>query len=81
MKYNKDYTNEELIKLKKTRLLFLGFIIGIIPFILLITIISIHEGGMKYVPSVLKNTLVIAGLITASINSLTLQKMYIEKLK
>lgn len=78
MKYNKDYTNEELIKLKKTRLLFLGFIIGIIPFILLITIISIHEGGMKYVPSVLKNTLVIAGLITASINSLTLQKCILK---
>lgn len=81
MKDNKDYTKEELIKLNKTRLLFLGFLIGIIPFILLLTIISIHEGGIKYLPSVLKNTLIIAGLITASINSFNFKRMYIEKLK
>lgn len=81
MKDNKDYTKEELIKLNKTRLLFLGFLIGIVPFILLLTIISIHEGGIKYLPSVLKNTLIIAGLITASINSFNFKRMYIEKLK
>lgn len=81
MKYNKDYTKEELINLNKTRLLFLGFLIGIIPFIILLVIMSIHEGGINYLPSVLKNTLIISGLITACINSITLKKMYIEKLK
>lgn len=81
MKYNKDYTKEELINLNKTRLLFLGFLIGIIPYIILLTIMAIHEGGINYLPSILKNTLVIAGLSTACINSLAFKKMYIEKLK
>lgn len=81
MKYNKDYTKEELINLNKTRLLFLGFLVGIIPFIVLLAIMSIHEGGINYLPSILKNTLIIAGLVTASINSIALKKMYIEKLK
>lgn len=81
MKYNNDYTKEELINLNKTRLLFLGFLIGIIPFIILLTIMAIHEGGINYLPNVLKSTLIIAGLITACINSLAFKKMYIEKIK
>lgn len=81
MKDNKDYTKINTIKLNTTRLLFIGFIVGIIPFMLLITIISIHEGGLKFIPTVLKNTLVISGLITACINSLSFKKMYYEKIK
>lgn len=81
MKHNRDYTKEELINLNKTRLMFVGFLIGIIPFILLLTVMSIHEGGINYLPNTLKSTLIIAGLITACINSITLKKMYIEKLK
>lgn len=81
MKYNKEYDNSGIIKRNQTKYQFIGFIVGITPFILLLGIISLKEGGMEFIPSILKNTLILAGIITAIINSFTLKNMFINKLK
>lgn len=75
MKYNKEYD------INKTKILFLGFIIGITPFLIILGLVSIMEGGIEYLPSVFKNIIIIAGLITSIINSVILKNMYIYKLK
>lgn len=75
---NKDLDNN-IVKIKKSKFAFLGFIVGITPFILIISLISFHEGGIKYIPNVLKNTIVYAGIITSIINSIVLRKLLSEK--
>lgn len=81
MKYNKEYSHEEIIKVNKTKYLFIGFIVGILPFILLISLLSIKEGGIEFVPSILRDTVIIFGMITACINSFILKKMIINKIE
>ncbi len=76
---NKDYT-KKIIENNKTKFLFIGFIIGIIPFIIFISIISIYEGGLSFVPSIFRNTIIIAGIITAFLNAILIQKILINKL-
>ena len=74
MKYNKEYD------INKTKILFLGFIIGITPFLIILGLVSIIEGGIEYLPSIFKNIIIIAGLITSIINSFTLKNMYMKKI-
>ncbi|MCX4249201.1 MAG: hypothetical protein OSJ65_05510 [Bacilli bacterium] len=81
MKYNKEYSCEEIIRINKTKYLFIGFIVGIIPFILLISILSLKEGGIKFIPSILRDTIIIFGIITACINSITLKNRIINKIE
>lgn len=80
MKYNKDYARNQ-INYNKTKYLFIGFIVGIMPFILLISILSLKEGGIKFVPSVLRDTLLIFGILTAVVNSILLNKMITTKIE
>lgn len=80
MKYNREYSSDELIESNKTKFLFIGFIVGISPYIILIFFIALKEGGFEYIPTILKETLIIAGIITASINSMILKRMYVNKM-
>lgn len=79
MKYNKDYSCNQ-INTNKSKYLLLGFIVGIIPFILLISILSLKEGGIEFVPSILRDTLLISGIITSIINSIVLNKRISNKI-
>ncbi len=81
MKDNKDYSKKDLIKVNKNKMLFIGFIIGIIPFLIIMTILSIEEGGIKYLPEIFRNTIIISGLITSLINAITFKNMYINKVR
>lgn len=80
MKYNKEYSRNQIINSNKTRYMFIGFIVGIIPFILLISAISFKEGGIEAVPSVLRDTLLVFGILTAIINSIALNKIISNKI-
>lgn len=77
---NKDY-NKEIIENNKNKFLFIGFITGIIPFIIFIGIISIYEGGLSFIPTLFRNTIIIMGLITSVINALALRNLFINKFK
>ena len=81
MKYNKEYNNDEIICVNKTKVLFIGFIVGIIPFLIVLGLISIKEGGFEYMPSIFRNTLIIAAIITALINAVVLKNMYVDKME
>lgn len=81
MNYNKECDNNEIIRINQSRFLFIGFIVGIVPFILLLGIISIKEGGIEFIPSLLRDVIVLAGIVTAVINSFALKNMFVNKLK
>lgn len=81
MKYNKENTNEEIIKINEVKYLFIGFIVGIVPFILLITALSIKEGGIEFIPSILRNTILSAGIIVSLINAVMLKYIISNKIK
>ena len=81
MKYNKEYNINEIIKINKTKFQFIGFIVGIVPFLIMLGIISIKQGGTQFIPSIFRDTLIIAGLITAIINSIILKNMFINKIE
>ena len=78
MKDNKDYNTDELLKVNETKVLFIGFIAGILPFLIILGVISMRLDG---IPSIMKNTLIIAGILTACINSIALKKVYNNKIK
>lgn len=77
---NKDL-DKNLLDVKKSKFTFLGFIIGIVPFIILIGLIGIKQGGIKYISSQFRETLVLAGIITSIINACLLRHMASEKLR
>lgn len=60
----------------KTKYFFIGFITGIIPFILIIIILN----SLSNLTTPFKESLVIVGLITAFINGLTLKRLSFIKL-
>ena len=72
---NKDEDNN-LLHINKNKLTFLGFITGLLPYILIMGIISLNAGGTKYIPTLYRTTLVTMGLVTAVINSIVLRNMY-----
>ncbi|MCH5167238.1 MAG: hypothetical protein J1F35_05020 [Erysipelotrichales bacterium] len=73
MKYNREYD------INKTKISFFGFIIGIAPFLIVLGVIGNLEGEFEYIPSLFKETLIIAALLTALLNSVILKKMYMGK--
>lgn len=76
--------NKELqhnVELNKSKFLLIGFVIGIIPFIVLILSISIVKGGIEFIPSLFKNTIIIFGLITSLSNAFIFKHMALNKLK
>ena len=81
MKYNKEYGINEIIRVNQTKYQFIGFIIGFIPFLIILGILSIKEGGTQMIPSIFRDTLIIASIITAFINSIVLKKMFINKMQ
>ncbi len=80
MKYNKDYAHNQM-GTNKTKYLLIGFIVGILPFIILISILSLKEGGIKFVPTILRDTIITFGILTAIINAFILNKMITLKIE
>lgn len=81
MKYNKEYTRNQIKELNKTKYMFLGFIVGIMPFVIIMSILSLKEGGIEFIPAILKETLLISGILTASINSFVLKNKILNKIE
>ena len=81
MKYNKEFTQEEIIKELQNKYLFIGFIVGIAPFVLLISLIALKEGGIEFIPTILRNILLLSGTLTAIINSIALRQIITNKIK
>lgn len=79
MKHNKDYSCNQ-INTNRSKYLFTGFIVGILPFILIISILSFKEGGIEFVPSILRDTLLLFGILTAIVNSIALNKLITNKI-
>lgn len=75
MKYNREYD------INKTKIAFIGFIIGIAPFLIILGVIGNLDSDFEYMPSLFKETLIVSALITALINSVILNKMYNERIK
>lgn len=76
--------NKELqqnVELNKNKYLLIGFIVGIIPFIILVLIISIIKGETEGIPTLLKNTIIIFGLIVSISNAFIFRNMALNKLK
>lgn len=73
MEYNKDRTQRNTFN---SHIMFIGFMTGIIPFIVLLSILAI---SFDNIPNLFTNTISIAGIITAISNSFILQKLYNEK--
>jgi len=76
MKYNKDNTQRTFYNLFNTKIMFIGFITGIIPFIILLSILTIQFNN---IPNLFMNTIVIAGIVTSISNSFILIKLFNEK--
>lgn len=73
---NKDFRHKDnFIELKKSKYFLIGFIVGITPFILILSIMILKQGGIEHIPSIFRNTLIIAGIITSIINSFVLKNM------
>lgn len=70
-----DNKHKDNLEIRKTKAFFLGFIVGIIPFMILLSIISLKFGGIEYIPILFKNTISIAALVTSVINSFILKNM------
>lgn len=64
------------IEIMKNKYFFIGFIVGIIPFVILLTMLSIDR-----FPNIFKATLIIVALITATINGYILRYNIILKAK
>ena len=61
--------------------LLIGFIIGIMPFIVLILISSNMSGSIDNIPKIFKNTIIIFGIATSLINAFIFKKMMVNKIK
>lgn len=79
MKNNKEL--QQNVEFNKSKYLLAGFMIGIIPFIMLILGISILKGGIEYIPSLFKNTVIIFGLIISLSNAFIFKHMALNRLK
>lgn len=78
---NKDFRHKDnLIEFKKSKFFLIGFIVGIIPFMLILGIMILKQGGIEHIPSIFRNTLIIAGIITSLLNSFILKNMVSTKL-
>lgn len=64
------------IEIMKNKYFFIGFIVGIIPFVIVLTTLSTNR-----FPSIFKMTLIIVALITATINGYILRYNIILKAK
>lgn len=64
------------IEIMKNKYFFIGFIVGIIPFVILLTMLSINR-----FPNIFKAALIIVALITATINGYILRYNIILKAK
>lgn len=64
------------IEILKNKYFFIGFIVGIIPFLILLTIISVNKFSYLF-----KITLIITALITAFVNGSILRYNITLKLK
>jgi hypothetical protein len=78
---NNNIDIKQIININKNKYLFIGFIIGIIPFILVLTICSIVSGNIREIPLVFRNTIIIFGLLTSISNAFIFKSMFISKLK
>ena len=64
------------IEIMKNKYFFIGFIVGIMPFVILLTMLSING-----FPNIFKMTLIVIALITATINGSILRYNIILKAK
>lgn len=79
MKNNKEL--QQNVEFNKSKYLLAGFMIGIIPFIMLVLGISILKGGIEYIPTLFKNTIIIFGLFISLSNAFIFKHMALNKLK
>ena len=64
-----------------SKYLLIGFIIGIIPFIVIILISSNISGSIDNIPKIFKNTIIIFGIVISLINAFIFKNMMSNKLK
>ena len=64
-----------------SKYLLIGFIIGIIPFIVIILISSNISGSIDSIPKIFKNTIIIFGIAISLINAFIFKNMMTNKLK
>ena len=64
-----------------SKYLLIGFIIGIIPFIVIILISSNISGSIDNIPKIFKNTIIIFGIVISLINAFIFNNMMSNKLK
>ena len=64
-----------------SKYLLIGFIIGIIPFIVIILISSNISGSIDNIPKIFKNTIIIFGIVISLINAFIFKNMMTNKLK
>ncbi len=73
--------NREKENFNKSKYLLIGFIIGIIPFIIIMLVCSNISGSVETIPKIFKNTIIVLGIITSVINAFIFKAMMINKIK
>ena len=73
--------NKEKENFNKSKYLLMGFIIGIIPFIIIMLICSNVSGSIDTMPKIFKNTIIILGIITSITNAFIFKTMMLAKIK
>lgn len=73
--------NREKQNINMSKYLLMGFIIGIIPFIVIILISSNISGNIDDIPKIFKNTIIIFGIVTSLINAFVFKNMMLNKIK
>lgn len=70
---NLDQSTMNYIEKKKQHFFLIGFFLGIFPFIILLLILAIKEGGINMINPILKDTLIFSAIIVSLINAFHLK--------
>lgn len=79
MKDNK--ITQHYIESFNTKYFFIGFIVGIVPFTILLSVMAVYKGSIDAIPSLFRNTLLLFGLIISISNAFILSNIANKDIK